>query len=712
MNNSDFKKSLSLNDIILPDLDLPLAVMVHADGRFTYVNNTECYLQELQSIGFDTLEDAEYFFNNKDAGIYDRYLKNVQYSLDTNSAITKSFVAKDCYVTIKIRCFYSNNDKNIIICRAFLLNVSKYKLESNTMDKALRSLYSLYDHINYIDLKNNSIQHIYTNVNIKELKADNGSFNDYITIYAKEFIYPSEQKKYLNYYDPDNIKSIFNQLNKRFNISYFRTRNVYGDYEWKAYLIIKAIDQGDECYYGCVREVDLTKEHILIDNNYIDLFYNMPVAYSIFKVKKYNNEITDIVCLFASKMTSEIMSAPLDKIVGHSIFDKITGIREWKGIFDKAAYYNETFSQIKYIEYSGKWVRITVSQAAEQGKCAIILEDVTNEQEETNLIGKNWRTDDLIITCTKYLNSDMPYKDAINNILRVIGQATGAGRVYVFERNKDNTYSENFLWSKTDFVHDAGILQNLKPSEIIFDWDNEYKSSTTISVDNFDFLKEEKPLMYELFLKTKTKKIIETPIRDGNNLLGFMGLADTTDSVSFDIKHLIETLAYFVSYEMIRNQLITELENKSIYDSLCDIKNRNAMEITVKELKGKAIPIGIVYADANGLKQVNDTMGHEAGDSLIRYIASTLAECFGRDNTYRSGGDEFVAIIENITKEDFADKAIEVLKIFGKNPNVSVAMGWAYSDSSADIESIMKRADERMYINKAEHYKKNNRRKS
>ena len=62
--------------------------------------------------------------------------------------------------------------------------------------------------------------------------------------------------------------------------------------------------------------------------------------------------------------------------------------------------------------------------------------------------------------------------------------------------------------------------------------------------------------------------------------------------------------------------------------------------------------VGVIYLDLNGLKEINDKMGHLAGDTLIISASYVLQEIFA-DNSYRIGGDEFVVIEQDVLESEF-----------------------------------------------------------
>ena len=74
-----------------------------------------------------------------------------------------------------------------------------------------------------------------------------------------------------------------------------------------------------------------------------------------------------------------------------------------------------------------------------------------------------------------------------------------------------------------------------------------------------------------------------------------------------------------------------------------------------EEVRQSNQSVGIVFADLNGLKRINDEQGHEAGDAYIQRTANILIDIYGRENIYRSGGDEFMIILVGLSEQEFDD---------------------------------------------------------
>jgi diguanylate cyclase (GGDEF)-like protein len=143
------------------------------------------------------------------------------------------------------------------------------------------------------------------------------------------------------------------------------------------------------------------------------------------------------------------------------------------------------------------------------------------------------------------------------------------------------------------------------------------------------------------------------------------------------------------------------------HDELTGLFNTRAY---AEDLKTMPTKLGVVFFDINNLKIVNDTYTHNAGDRLIKGVVSVLKEVFGEDHLYRTGGDEFVYLIERpeknaddkiFEKSNIVHKKLEALK--KQDPDhitYSVSIGYAFGDGKASREDVVKAADAAMYQNK------------
>lgn len=153
------------------------------------------------------------------------------------------------------------------------------------------------------------------------------------------------------------------------------------------------------------------------------------------------------------------------------------------------------------------------------------------------------------------------------------------------------------------------------------------------------------------------------------------------------------------------------LLKKSQIDALTGMYNREAGEELVKEyLKEKSSSLYAAFAiiDIDYFKQVNDRLGHQAGDDVLKEFALTLKEVFAfKDIICRLGGDEFVVFMKDIEEVDI-DIIRERLDILCKSMNkevaynnikqkISLSIGCVVTNNYSDFNELYKQADEMLY---------------
>jgi diguanylate cyclase (GGDEF)-like protein len=155
-------------------------------------------------------------------------------------------------------------------------------------------------------------------------------------------------------------------------------------------------------------------------------------------------------------------------------------------------------------------------------------------------------------------------------------------------------------------------------------------------------------------------------------------------------------------------------ENRSLLDELTQLGNRRGFfelgEQALDTARREQHILGLFFMDLNGLKQINDTLGHIAGDDALRDTAEVLRNTFrGSDIVARLGGDEFVALAHLHSEHDIetlCTRLREHLREFNASQRrpyeVDLSIGATLVDGPADLnlEEIIARADEAMYQEK------------
>ena len=160
---------------------------------------------------------------------------------------------------------------------------------------------------------------------------------------------------------------------------------------------------------------------------------------------------------------------------------------------------------------------------------------------------------------------------------------------------------------------------------------------------------------------------------------------------------------------MIYYAFVTEVYGK--YDKMTGIRNNSYYRSAIMR-NIYTENFSVIMIDANGLKSVNDTYGHDIGDKFILIVTSAIIKAVGKNGSvYRTGGDEFVVVIKSKDRS-LVDRINEDIhkNLSEENKNyefeISASTGIAIHSEIEIFTDTVKRADKNMYENKNEYYAK------
>mgnify|MGYP000796477320 FL=1 len=329
--------------------------------------------------------------------------------------------------------------------------------------------------------------------------------------------------------------------------------------------------------------------------------------------------------------------------------------------------------------------------------------DISEELAQDKLIQKYRETETLVNEGLRVaLAADTP-DETINTLLGYICKALNGERTYIFEKNiyggDDNTYE----WTAEGVSPEKDNLQNVPP-DVCANWYKCFEEGGNIVIKDLEEIKESDPLQYDNLKRQGIHSIIVIPIYNEGEVIAFMGI-DNPPLLTLEYAlSILEIMRAFIISCIKRRNTMRKLEDMSYKDALTNIGNRFAMRDCVDSIDKKQ-SIGVVYCDVTGLKYVNDTMGHEAGDRLILNACGCLTDVFGVDVVFRIGGDEFLVICKQIDENTLIKRITELKELMNER-SVNMASGVIWSENViTGFNEMLREAEEKMYADKARYYK-------
>lgn len=333
--------------------------------------------------------------------------------------------------------------------------------------------------------------------------------------------------------------------------------------------------------------------------------------------------------------------------------------------------------------------------------CGFYITKVRRISKKSNELTEDLNVSNTLIQCVRKLSNDLYKESTIDEILQIICEFYQAERCYVLDLDMDNKKVNGiFEYGKRhDDIHIENMVRLcLEHTDLINQFFENQKSYYIEDVTHE--IPYTSPI-YASFMQQKIHSIIVVPFMDHKQIKGVFAVDNPKQN--YYQKDFLESLCFFIKTAMEREKEKTKLKNLSYVDSLTYAQNRNHFNEYIEQNRNKELhSLGVIYLDLNGLKEINDKMGHIAGDTLIITASYALQEIF-LDNSYRVGGDEFVVIEQAVSELLFFDQYAKLLKRM-KELEISVATGCVWKETCSNLSETLQEADQKMYEDKKRYY--------
>lgn len=307
--------------------------------------------------------------------------------------------------------------------------------------------------------------------------------------------------------------------------------------------------------------------------------------------------------------------------------------------------------------------------------------------------------------------------EKINHLLDTMGRFFQADRTYVFLFNhENNTMTYTHEWCNEGIEAEIAAIRDI-PLGVFPWWMRQLKNNKLVCIEDVSKLPSEAGAEKERLDRQKVKSLVLIPIEGNGSVQGLLGIDAVVSFRKWSADHikLLKILANLLADGLIKINAEKEIEFMAYYDHLTGLPNRTLFADRLSQalhLAGRSGRlVGVMFIDLDSFKTVNDTMGHNGGDILIKEVAQGLVRHLRKTDTVaRFGGDEFLILINSVRNvKDIARIAGSIMELFekpfhlsGQEFFITGSAGVAvYPADGEDAETLTKNADIAMYKAKA-----------
>ena len=347
------------------------------------------------------------------------------------------------------------------------------------------------------------------------------------------------------------------------------------------------------------------------------------------------------------------------------------------------------------IDYGGRPCRMELAISVERyvAEVAAAKQDLAAERK--------------LVKCIENLVLSTDFDAAVNSMLETILEHYSADRAYIFEFDWTRDVTHNTYEICRDGVTpEKDNLQNL-PIEVVALWVDIFRNQhrKINIIEDVDALKDDpaRRIEYDCLHPQGIKSLITVPIFVSGELHGFLGVDNP--HAHMDAPEKLAQITYVAANELQKRTLTDELTVKSYLDPLTGLRNRLAYDEALGYLLGKEIPTGVGFLDLNGLKWINDNLGHDMGNKALRRVCEILLKYIQKEYVYRISGDEFVIIWTDVEYPIFNAAAEQLEAALVEEKDIA-SFGFVWG-AEEDVGVAVRKAEQAMQAAKNKFYASN-----
>ena len=345
--------------------------------------------------------------------------------------------------------------------------------------------------------------------------------------------------------------------------------------------------------------------------------------------------------------------------------------------------------------------------------CLYVTQQSNSENVGVSSSDSGNTSEDVVKTCIK-LHGTQDFKKTMEDVvkdIRLICRAEGCSILMINSDTNTNSILATNL-SENCSIRSLTTFANF--NEITSTWIDTLADNDCLIVRNENDMELIKKVNYPWYVNLKeagVKSIVIFPLRYNNEVLGFIWATNFDTANTMRIKETLELTTFFISSKLSSYKMMEHLKYISYTDTLTGIPNRIAGMELIENLVKQDESFTVVSIDINGFKSINNTMGFETGNKVLKEIAARWktivdAKLSGtQDYIARIGGDEFALIIRDYRSDDEIIKTIKQyesvlgsrLTIDGCDFYISASFGYAvFPDDAKTSDNLCSYANASM----------------
>lgn len=717
---------------------IPLALLEYKNGYTKCVYYNSEYYNRIRQLGYSSVEEIEDSFNERREAQHTLMEKILDKSIANNSIERIDYVENGVYFTIKTKCLSKHNGKYMMAITLYTFGSGREESKSDDILKYGQSIFLTYESILILYPTTNMLEIMFTRA-VPEHDYSAMMLNEAIDLFSKKEVFEEDRDRFLSFMEMPTLDKRIDQSGKIFLQEAFRLRDPHGGYSWKLVRLTRDTDSLVVGYLFTVQDMTdkeekmadiLLKEHPELINlfqnkeksllDYSDVVEKQKRIASVLSVQLKTDGSCGEICLEAANdiYLDSVNVKREDFVPGKPYYNYVPKDLNYEELSIDCVKNNKIVHVYIDAGFYNAWMEVVMLPlvSAEPDKGYYLFSyDMHPKADASKLSDISPDIAVQIIRTSLKLREAVDFQSAMNAVIGDLREICKANRSCIVLTDFKKRRCSLLCESRIDVISPEEVFLGEGFFDIVEVWERLIDGSNCYIVHDENELEKVKDVDENWYRSLKGDNIysfVLYPIKVDYETIGYIIATNFDKERTESIKTILGVTSFILASEISNHELLNRMKILSDTDLLTGLFNRNAMNNRVADIVSGDAPIkdnyGVIFIDLNGLKTVNDTEGHTAGDELLKEAADLLKSMFPEGEIYRVGGDEFLIILMSEDEKQFHEIVDKLKSEVEKSDRLKMAIGSCYGDSSMDIRTAMHEADEDMYVDKRDYYRKHN----